>query len=88
MSLILQKNKKEPIIIYCHFQNYGDNEFQLTISCTCKIKVNWKNEQPVVDNYMIIIKWSYFETPKTQLLLSINLLLCTSQHVLVLVHFI
>ena len=77
---------KEPVVIYFHFQCYGDKGFQLTKSCICKIKVNCKDDQPVVlRSYRAFVKWSSFATPKTELLLSINLLLCTISRVLVLV---
>ena len=35
--------------------------------------------------YMMLVKWSSFATPKIELLLSINLLLCTSSRVLAVV---
>ena len=32
--------------------------------------------------FMMFVKWSYFATPKIELLLSVNLLFCTSSRVL------
>ena len=38
---------KEPVIIYFCFPHYGGKRFQLIKSCTPKITLNCKNDQPV-----------------------------------------
>ena len=44
----LAGKQNEPVVIYFCFPHYGDKGFQLTKSYIRKIKVNCKNNQPVV----------------------------------------
>ena len=73
----LTEKQSESVAVYFRFPSYVDIGLQL---CMCKIKESCKIDEPVIfkNLYMIFIKWSSFATPKTKLLLSINLLLCTS----------
>ena len=48
MSLILQKSKKDPVINYFRFPYYGDKGFQILKSYIRKIKLNCKNDPPVL----------------------------------------
>ena len=60
---------------------------QLLKSCIRKIKVNYKNDQPVVFKILYdVCKMEFFSsTRKIELLLSISFLLCTSSRVLAVV---
>ena len=44
----LTAEQKEPVVIYFRFPYNGDKGFQLLKSCIRKIKVNCKDDQPVV----------------------------------------
>ena len=48
VSLILQKSKKDPVINYFRFPYYGDKGFQILKSYIRKIKLNCKNDPPVL----------------------------------------
>ena len=75
------KKHKEPLAIYFRFPYYGDQGFQLLKSCISKIKFNCKNDQPVVFTILYDV-WSSLVIPNSELLLSINLFLCTNSRVL------
>ena len=66
------KKHKEPLTVcfrfpYCRYQG-----FQLLKSCISKIKVNCKNDQPVVFKILYDV-WSSLVIPNSEFLLSINL---------------
>ena len=44
----LTAKQKEPVVIYFQFPYYGDERLQLLKSCILKMKVNCKNDEPIV----------------------------------------
>ena len=85
-SNIAAKQKK-PVLICYRFSYSGVKSLQFLKSCICKIKVNCKNDQPVVFKILYdFCKIEFFSNAKdiTPIIL-INLLLCTSSRVLALV---
>ena len=58
-ELTLREKQKQSVVIYILFLYYGDKRFQLIKSYIHKIKVNCKNDQPVVYKILCIGKKRY-----------------------------
>ena len=52
--------QKESVVTYFRFPYSGDKGFQLLKSCIRKIKVNCKNDQPVVFKILYVCKMEFF----------------------------
>ena len=61
----LTAKQKEPVVIYFRFPYYEDKGLQLSKSCIRKIKINCKNDQPVVLKILYdVFKMKFFCNPK------------------------
>ena len=57
----LTTKQKEPVVTCFRFRYYGDKGFQFLKSGICKIKVNYKNDQPIVFKILYdICKMEFF----------------------------
>ena len=56
----LTAKQKELVVIYFRFPYYDGKGLKLLKSCICKIKVNCKNDQPVVFKILYVCKMEFF----------------------------